>query len=277
MLKQSVIYTGIDPSAKAFDVDRHYAGAPPIALVPSPRPNARLRLVCIPYAGGSATAYSRWAADLPDEVEVTTVELPGHGRLLREPLHRDIYPLIDHLAELLSSQSDKPYVVFGHSLGGLLAYCASLAMQSRGQPLAQHLVLSGCRPPHVPSKLEAVCRLSDADFHAHLRDRQSIPEALLTNRGFMALIMPIIRSDFELIVSYRQPPSNYRVKIPTSVFAGTHDPIAPQRELERWRDLIDGEIEMHHFEGHHFFIDQQRGMVTAALSAICLGALDEGT
>ena len=44
---------------------------------PQPNPQAKMRLFCFPYAGGSAQLYHKWAARLPSAVEVCPVQLPG--------------------------------------------------------------------------------------------------------------------------------------------------------------------------------------------------------
>jgi hypothetical protein len=42
-----------------------------------PNPQAHLRLVCLPYAGGGASLYRPWAALLPDTIELCAIQLPG--------------------------------------------------------------------------------------------------------------------------------------------------------------------------------------------------------
>ena len=45
----------------------------------------RLRLFCLPYAGGGSSLFGRWQAGLPADVEVAPVILPGRDRRMREP------------------------------------------------------------------------------------------------------------------------------------------------------------------------------------------------
>ena len=47
-----------------------------------PRPDARLRLFCFAYAGGGASIYRLWPADLPAAVEVRAVQLPGREEFI---------------------------------------------------------------------------------------------------------------------------------------------------------------------------------------------------
>ena len=51
---------------------------------PNPRPQARLRLFCIPYAGGSVGIYQHWTKLPLTGVEICLVKLAGHGARLAE-------------------------------------------------------------------------------------------------------------------------------------------------------------------------------------------------
>jgi surfactin synthase thioesterase subunit len=49
---------------------------------------SRLRIICLPDAGGNAASFRKWQDLLPQGVDVAPVELPGHGTRSREaPLH----------------------------------------------------------------------------------------------------------------------------------------------------------------------------------------------
>ncbi|MFG2847113.1 alpha/beta fold hydrolase [Kitasatospora sp. NPDC048296] len=105
---------------------------------------AAARVVCLPYTGGTASAYRPWRSPLPAEVELLAVELPGHGmRMAQEPLEE-----VDLIArcvarELLRSRT--PLVLFGHSTGALLAYEVSRLLCAAGAPPAA-LVLCAMSP-----------------------------------------------------------------------------------------------------------------------------------
>ena len=94
----------------------------------------RLRLFCLPYSGASAMVYVRWRRALPDWLQVCPLELPGRGRRMDEPLQSDIKALAAQLAEEISRDLNGPYALFGHSLGGLLAFELAHALSARNLP-----------------------------------------------------------------------------------------------------------------------------------------------
>jgi medium-chain acyl-[acyl-carrier-protein] hydrolase len=245
----------------------------PSAVISVPRKDARLRLVCLPYAGGSTAAFARWPALLPEEIELVAVELPGHGRLLRRPLCTDMRTMADSLVRMLCAFRDKPYVLYGHSLGGLLAFVTCWTLERREQVAPAHLIISACRPPHVPSGLQTICSLPEEAFAEHLAQRRSIPESLLHNASYMRVLSPIIRADFELIARYDHPPEA-RSQCSATICIGVEDNIAPVCDVERWSELFSGETRLHYFEGHHFFIDQRVDDVLATITTACLETLE---
>src|SRR2546427_5678317 len=87
-----------------------------------PNPQARLRLICFPYAGGGASVFRMWANDLPPEVEVCSVQLPGRENRLREPTFTHLTPLVHTVAPILCPYLHLPFAFFGHSLGALIGF-----------------------------------------------------------------------------------------------------------------------------------------------------------
>src|SRR4030088_3222934 len=85
--------------------------------------DAALRRFVIPHAGGGAVMYREWQDLLPADVAVQAVQLPGRQDRAAEVAYTEIEPLTDALYEVLVAELDeRPYALFGHSMGALLAY-----------------------------------------------------------------------------------------------------------------------------------------------------------
>ena len=64
-------------------------------IMPSPSSaQARLRLFCLPYAGGGAAAFARWVNLLPPTVESCRVQLPGRENRWREAPFTQLGPAL---------------------------------------------------------------------------------------------------------------------------------------------------------------------------------------
>src|SRR5688572_3060077 len=87
-----------------------------------PSPAARSRLICIPYAGGTAKAFQPLAAALAPQVEVCAVEYPGRSTRFGEPLLRQVGTIVEQLGPALLPWLDRPFALFGYSMGGQVAF-----------------------------------------------------------------------------------------------------------------------------------------------------------
>src|SRR5262245_44114205 len=114
-----------------------------------PRPSARLRLYCLPYAGSGAAVYRPWAALLPSTIDLRLVQLPGREARLREPAYTRMDALIEALAPAVASEIDRPYVLFGHSMGALVVFELARALRRLDLPSPTCLFVSGRRAPHL--------------------------------------------------------------------------------------------------------------------------------
>src|SRR5579859_3905311 len=89
--------------------------------MPRPRQMPRLRLFCLPYAGGGASMFRDWTTGLPADIDVCPILLPGRESRVREPAFSRVEPLVEALAPAVLPYLDVPYALFGHSMGALIA------------------------------------------------------------------------------------------------------------------------------------------------------------
>lgn len=165
-----------------------------------------VRLFCLPYSGASAMTYSRWRRKLPAWLAVRSVELPGRGARMAEPLQTDLASLAQQLArELHDEVRQGPYAMLGHSLGALLACEVLYALRELGCPTPLGFFACGTAAPSRRAEYDRGFAepKSDAELIADLRDLQGTPEEVLGNRELMSLTLPILRADFLLCGSYR--------------------------------------------------------------------------
>src|SRR5215213_9694754 len=84
--------------------------------------SAGVRLFCFPYAGGGDSIFRSWQQSLSDTIEVCPVQLPGRGPRIPAPPCTDINRLVRCAAQALAPYLDKPFALFGHSMGARIAF-----------------------------------------------------------------------------------------------------------------------------------------------------------
>jgi medium-chain acyl-[acyl-carrier-protein] hydrolase len=232
---------------------------------PQARPQARVKLFCIPYAGGGVAAYHSWPNSMPSDVEVCAIQLPGRDSRLREKPFVDLPSLVDALAEGLAPWLTSPYALFGHSMGALIAYGLVRHLRHKGGPLPFRLFVSGRRAPHVPGRQSPCHHLSDPEFVETLVQRYNgIPKAVLAEQELMNLFLPILRADFTLMETYKHIPEE-PLEQAITVFGGIDDQSVNRADLDAWKDVTRGETDLHMLPGDHFFVQSAR---TALLNIV---------
>lgn len=219
--------------------------------------HARVRLFCLPHAGGTGTTYHPWRQVLPDCVELCPVQLPGRGVRFRETPISDLRLLIQQLGEAIGPRLDKPFVIFGHSMGALLAYELTRLLRSVHRRSPLHLFVSGCRAPHIRRDDKRCSELNDQELCEELSRYNGTPEELLLNPAAMKLFLPVLRADFSAVENY-QPVSDEPLDCAVSAVGGLLDTSTDVQDISEWKQYTRNDFSFHMLPGGHFFINQFR-------------------
>ncbi|MCP3137812.1 thioesterase II family protein [Pyxidicoccus xibeiensis] len=230
-----------------------------------PSPAARLRLFCLPYAGGGSSIYSRWQGDFPEDIEVCAVELPGRRARLREPPIRRAAALVEAIAEGVAPFLDLPFVFFGHSMGALLAFELARHLRRVGRQGPCALFVSAAAAPHLPRSRKLLWRLGDAEFLSEIRGYGGTPEEVFSEPDLRALFLPVLRADFEVFDTYEFEDDG-PLACPLHVYGGRDDERATPGQLRAWGELASHLESVELFPGGHFYLHEQRPALTAAVA-----------
>jgi medium-chain acyl-[acyl-carrier-protein] hydrolase len=230
-------------------------------------------LFCFAHAGAGATVYSSWPQHLQEDIEVYGVQLPGREDRADEVPFASVEPLMNALMPELRSLARCPFVLYGHSMGALLAFEVarrSVAEWGYGPAL---LAVSGFpAPDRLSCTGPPLHQLSDEQLLEHLA-RLEGPRASLDDQRVIDSILPVLRADIAACENYTytgSPP----LRCPISAFAGARDPSIAAAGLARWGFHTKGGFNARVLPGSHFFIEASRRELLNALSQDIVACLD---
>ena len=222
-------------------------------------------MFCFPYAGTGAAIFRVWPDGLPADVEVCPVQFPGRGTRLKETPFTRLSPLVEALAEALFPLLDKPFALFGHSMGALVGFelARRLRRQSGVRPV--RLFVSAARAPQLPPRDRPIHALPEREFIAELRRLSGTPGELLEDVEFMRIMLPVLRADFAVCETYVHS-TEAPLDCSISTFGGLQDQRVSRRDLEAWRDQTSASFSLRMFSGDHFFLNTTQPLLLQALS-----------
>lgn len=224
------------------------------------------RLFCFSYAGGTSELFRQWQSGLADACLICPVELPGRGTRMDEPFAASLSLAAQQAADAIMTHTSSPFLLFGHSLGSVLALeCARCLQESAVPPLA--LIVSGRYPPHLPARRKDLHDMPDAALIDEMRRLGGTPEDILHNQDLLDMMLPIVRDDFRLLETHRASPEP-RLRIPVHVLCGREDDDSPLELLARWQDVTDYPCSIDLFDGGHFYINESRAQLLRRLRAL---------
>ncbi|EPJ45258.1 MAG: hypothetical protein OFPII_29030 [Osedax symbiont Rs1] len=219
-----------------------------------PQPDAIYRLLCLPYAGGNASLFHSWPAQLP-ELDMLAVQPPGRASRLMEPNCRDMSEYVEGLLLALEPWLDRNWAIFGHSMGALAGYALLQRLQRSGLPLPDYFFISASKGPQVENRIKKISYLDDECFIEELKKLNGTPTQVLENQELINFCLPFIRADFHLIENYLL--GEFKpLPVTPILLCGTEDDITPQ-DMLLWNKLFKKSATVSMFPGNHFFLHEE--------------------
>lgn len=200
-------------------------------------------------------------------METWIAHYPGRGSRYNETPITELSVLVEKINRAIQPLVDKPFIFFGHSLGGMVAFELARQLSQQNLPQPQNLFVSACGAPHIPDPYPSIHTLPDSEFIKSLRQLNGIPAEVANHSELMELLLPTLRADFEAIESYKYISNERRLTCPIIAFGGFDDPRISRERLEGWAYHTTASFKSQYFSGGHFFINAARQSVIASMIA----------
>ncbi|QIS12391.1 type I polyketide synthase [Nocardia arthritidis] len=249
-------------------------GAAPLPMVATRRPErwihpaggrsdtAWLRVFALPFSGGGASVFTPWADHLPGTIEVLGIQPPGRENRIDEAPIGSISAFVAELADVMLPYLDRSFAIYGHSMGGLLAYELTKHLERQYAEVPTKLIVAGwLSPALVEGYVRSLKHIRDGFDLDHASDGQVL--AVLRDNGLFTApidddaslgpLIPSIRADLEMLGAYRFE-HGVMVRAPITILRGATDPLFGMDQLRAWEKLTTGRFTLTTVSGDHLFI-----------------------
>ncbi|MEV5437246.1 thioesterase domain-containing protein [Streptomyces sp. NPDC052682] len=212
-----------------------------------------MRLYCFPHAGAGVSAFARWPELLGPKTEVVPVLLPGRDARRRETRITGRRALFADLLRHHGPVPATPYVLYGHSLGGMVAYTVARALEQAGRPAPSLVVVGACPPPDARVPLVQAADLPDCRLMEMLREFGAVPPETPRGGVWQRAALKVIRDDLRLAHALREA-ADGPLSVPLLAVSGDLDPLAGREVMAGWRRWTTGPVVERTLPGDHFFL-----------------------
>jgi surfactin synthase thioesterase subunit len=199
--------------------------------------------------------YRTWFGAFSPAVEVRAVQLPGRESRLKEPRITNATVLAHHIADAIAGCLDRPFALFGYSLGAMLAFETARELRRRGIAAPACLFAAAMHAPQVSPARSKLSHLPNDQFIEQVDCIYQPVDAVWQIPEMREILLPILRDDIAIADGYsyvQQAP----LSCPIEAFAGKDDQSLPAGSVEAWREQTTAEFNTAVFPGGHFFLHE---------------------
>lgn len=193
-----------------------------------------------------------WLGDLPPPLECFAIQRPGREDRFGERPFESLRACVAESCEVIEPLLDRPYALFGHSLGGFLAFEVAAQLHARGAPPPDILCISAISP-EIRSSLRVTSRLARLQ-HARACfsssggiDEETLEELLVASE-------PAFEADLALYFDSRNEATSVVLETPVVAVCATRDNSAPPEMVSLWRTRTRGHFELLEVDGDHMYV-----------------------
>ncbi|QEZ46778.1 thioesterase II family protein [Cupriavidus oxalaticus] len=222
-------------------------------------------LICLPYAGAGPSVFNPWRPVLQKSVQMLQPSSAGKEKRFAQVPFRDIGAQVLDIASQIQEQLDQhpatPIIIFGHSLGAILAYELARLLETGSTARLVHLIVSGSASPLLKRRGKAT-GLSDEEFVREVESLAGYTHPALADKNMRDLLLPALRADVEMHESYQ-----HQWAAPASInitcLHGKGDQVVNSDEALQWREVTRGSVDLLNVDGGHmFWVDDPALLIT---------------
>ncbi len=213
-------------------------------------PESRL-FIFLPFGFGNETLSWSWKKAFSEHGRIE-VWLMGASDIA------DWQQLIDYLTDHMEPLCHLPFMVYGHSMGGIVAYETLVVLQQRYQLSPMVFMPSSVSPPGIFERLKVLPPVYEIDDWMPMPDCRDLLEKSQIILPLKSGVKPMsdvgIRCDLALIKTYRHPHENQVLKCPVIALQANNDVLVKDPvSISLWKNYTQGFFGFQELEGTHLY------------------------
>ncbi|WP_337966386.1 thioesterase domain-containing protein [uncultured Flavobacterium sp.] len=222
----------------------------------------KIKLFCLPFAGGAANLYEQWNKNLSKEIELCPINLAGRGNRIMEKPYNNLEEAVNDIFNIIKDDiSESDYAIFGHSMGALLAYELVQKILNLGKKAPLHVFFSGRKPVHIRKTKKLYSDMNALEFKEAVLSLGVTPREIFENSDLNEIFVPILRSDFKIAETFVERPEIIPFNFDISVLVGKDEEITVE-EAEQWKLYTTKKCAVYYIKGGHFFLlNEQQAVI----------------
>jgi surfactin synthase thioesterase subunit len=219
---------------------------------------SKIKLFCLPYAGGSAAIFNKWKQFVNPAIELVPIELAGRGKRIKEALYKDVNEVVEDVFQVIKEKIDHShYALLGHSMGAMISYELAQRIADSDLPSPLHVFFSGRKAPHVKRADEKFFHLmNDDEFKLEVIRLGGTPPEFFEHPELLELFLPFLKNDFKIAEAEMHFTEIRPLDCNITVFLGKDEDLTAE-ECHGWKLHTKQLCSIYYFEGGHFFLHSE--------------------
>lgn len=213
-------------------------------------PECRL-FIFLPFGFGNETLSWSWKNSLEKEGNLE-IWIMGASEI------SDWRQLVDYLLEHIEPLCHVPFVVYGHSMGGIIAYETLVELERRYQLSPIIFMPSSVFPPEIFERLKVLPPVYEIDNKMDMRTCRDILEKsqiiLPLKSGVKPMSDEAIKCDLDLIKTYSHQHDKPALSCPLLALQANNDVLVKDPvSISLWKNYTKGYFSFQEVEGTHLY------------------------
>jgi surfactin synthase thioesterase subunit len=208
---------------------------------------------------------------MPAGTELAAVCYPGREGRFNERLAQTWDELAEDCVAAVEYAADRPYVLFGHSMGGWMAFDVAARIHERGGPGPVALVVSSANAPSegltLGDRQHPAHEDSDAELIAWMRIFGLLPDYVLEIPDLIEMAVDLMRADIKVRDSFYYR-DGAMATVPLQVMTGETDKVIDPAVTEQWRALASRSFRHDKLPGGHFYTPEVWARLPTRMAAL---------